>query len=131
MKAPTSLLILPPELLINPLPPSFLHIPPYPYTSLPLHFFTLTLLYPYPVNSFKCVNSFKRLISCVHLLRSTLCIHLVRLSRLLCVTSNLVRPSHASVRLVSSCSSLLILPPEQFKHSIHSIHSKRSTLITT
>ena len=39
MKAPTSLLILPPELLINPLPPSFLHIPP-------LHFFTLTLLYP-------------------------------------------------------------------------------------
>ena len=45
MKAPTSLLILPPEHPTYSLPPSLLHI-----TPLPLHFFTLTLLYScYPL----------------------------------------------------------------------------------
>ena len=119
MKAPTSLLILPPELLINPLLPSFLHIPP-------LHFFTLTLLYPYTslplhsFNSFNPVNSFKRFvrlsrasISCVHLVRpsrsSVSCVHLVRPSRASISCVHLVRPSRASVSCVSSASSILFV----------------------
>ena len=107
MKAPTSLLILPPELLINPLLLSFLHIPP-------LHFFTLTLLYPYtslPLHSFNPVNSFKRFvrlsrasISCVHLVRpsrsSVSCVHLVRPSRASISFVCLVRPSRASISCV-------------------------------
>ena len=97
MKAPTSLLILPPELLINPLPPSLLSS----YT--PLHFFTLTLLYPYtslplhsfnsfnPINSFNPVNSFKRLVSS-NLVRVVRLVHLSHASRL-CCSSRLCCPS--------------------------------------
>ena len=132
MKAPTSLLILPPELLINPLPPSFFLIPPlhfftltllYPFTSLPFHFFTLSLLYPLtPFTPLPSINSFKRLISS----NPIRVVRLVYAARLLCV------PPNASVRLVSSCSSLLIYYPlSNSIHSIHSKYSKRSTHITT
>ena len=96
-------------------------------------------------------------VSCVYLLRlypaSISCVYLVRLSH---ASISCVQPcasisfrlarlcsyyplSNSSVPVVKRlscsfrlcCCVLFILPPEQFKHSIHSIHSKRSTLITT
>ena len=82
-----------------------------------------------------------RLVSCVYLLRLSPAFISCVSSVLLCAVHSsplhsfkhvkrvnsfkrLLRLSRASC---SSCLSLLILPPEQFKHSIH---SKRSTHIT-
>ena len=147
---------------------SLLIYPPYPYTSLPLHFFThATPLYSLtPVNTrYPCyvlsVSSMLS-VSCAYVCRSSRlcyamlccssrasisCVYLLRLSRasvlfmllvlvrLVCAVRLVCSARLASSRLCcsrcssrSSCSSCSYYP---LSGSTLSIHSKRSTLITT